>query len=306
MIMCQRIKILGFIFLFNYSFSQIKLINKDTLKTEYFNCNPKIIKSFVYKKQYMTMPYHGQELFVEYDSVCSTKQKQKLIYAETYSDKFRFFKDSLIIRNWNMNNSEIYFRMHIYLKSKKYDNLLISTIYNRENLLCKVLTVAKPDSISFDYSKIYVHNEFKETKLTGSQTYNLGNDRYVDLEFNEKNYIEKLRYFITKNEELVVTFSNFYIPKEYGFFRYLNNIKQSRFGTWYTYFENGKLSSEGEYSSSKFEPNGKEYDIRKTGKWIYYTENGCIDREEIWDDGVLINPINSTNKKATKKEKKKK
>jgi hypothetical protein len=251
----------------------------------------------------MTMTHLGEELFVRYDSICSAKQKQKLIYAESSNDKFLFFKDSLIIRNWNMNNSESHFRMQIYLKSKKYDNLTISIIYNRKNLLCSQLTISKPDSISFDSSKIYVQNDFDDIKLTGSQRYNLANNRYISLEFNELNIIDNLHYFINNNEELVVKFSGFYIPKEYGFFRYSNNIKQSRFGTWYTYFENSKLSSEGAYSGSKFEANGKEYDIKKTGKWVYYTKQGCIDKEETWDNGVLIYPTNPTKKKVTKKKK---
>ena len=255
----------------------------------------------------MTMPHQGEELFVQYDSICSTKQKQKLIYAESSNDKFLFFKDSLIIKNWDLHNSGYqyrnYFKMHIHLKSKLYDNLNISIIYNRENLLSIQLTISKPDSISFGTSKIYFQNNFKDTKLTGSQTYKLDSNRYISLEFNELNIIDNLHYFINKNEELVVKFSGFYIPKEYGFFRYSNNIKQSRFGIWYTYFENGKLSSEGAYSDSKFEANGKEYDIKKTGKWVYYTKQGCIDKEETWDNGILIYPTNPTKKKVTKKKK---
>ncbi len=290
---------------FNFNYCQFKLINSDTINTDFYGNKKEIIKSFKYRRQFTTTQT-GEPLVLFLDSICNThKQKQKVIYGESYNKKYSFYRDSLIIRNWNLRDSPIknknYFEINIYLKSKEYDNLGISIMYNRNDTLSRRLLIFKPDPVSFYCAKYISDTNFEDSKLLSSSGYKITDNSGLYLYFNKKNSIEKLEYTLDDKRLLCIKFFGFYIPIEYGFRNY--NDKMSRIGTWYTYFENGKLSSEGEYCGSKFEANGKEYDIKKTGKWVYYTNQGCIDKEETWDNGVLIYPTNKTKKKVTKKKK---
>lgn len=296
----KNINYLLILLLSNYCLAQVKLFSNDTLHTKFYNYKSKLIKSFIYKKQYVTSQT-GNELFVLYDSICDlVNQKQKLIYSEDYSRKYFYYKDSLIIRNWDMHDTSIkyknYFELSLYLKSKKYENLIISIYYNRNDSLCSRLYISKPDSLSFYTDKIYFDNNFKDTQLTDYQSYKLNNNSNIYFYVNKKNSIDKLYYDFGNNKTLFISFSGFFIPKEYGFRDSRNN---TRIGEWYNYDEKGKLKSQGKYSSSNFDNKGNEININKTGEWIYYTKEGCIDKVENWKNGML-------NTEETQKRQKKK
>jgi hypothetical protein len=288
-----------------FCFSQIQLWDNDTIKTDFYDVNKNIIKGFTYKKQFITKNT-GEKMLVLFDSICeNNSKKNRIIYGETTFDKYYFYRDSLIIRNWNLRNSTLEHKKHfflsIYLKSKKYKNLKISIYYNLKDSLIGRVVVAKPDSLNF-YTKDYLSDiRFDETKLKSPFICNVLDNSFLNVYFNKNNFIEQLYYDINKEQILHITFQKFYIPKEYGFRKSTNN---ERIGVWYTYYQNGKVSSEGEYSGSEFDSNGNEINIKKTGKWIYYTEQGCIEKEEVWSNGVLISPIPIIKRTKTKRNKK--
>jgi hypothetical protein len=68
---------------------------------------------------------------------------------------------------------------------------------------------------------------------------------------------------------------------------YCNGNKMNEFvnvgydweGPFTTWFENGQMESNGHYSKTK-----------KQGKWQYWDENGKFIKEELYKDGVLLNP----------------
>ncbi len=272
----------------SFCYSQIKLINSDTTKTKYYNYKNRAIKSFTYKKQYVTSQT-GESMYVLLDSVCKPSQPQRIIFAESLNRNYFYYPDSLIIRNWNLHSTPIenknYFKLDILLKSKNFKNLGISFMYNRKDSLCTRIQVTKPDSLTYYTREVYFDMSFHDTKLKPNLSYKINNNSFLDIYINDKNFVKELFYEIDDHKTLKITFTGFYIPHEYGF---IDTQNRKRFGNWFSYHDNGKLSSIGSYSGNDFDTKGNEINIKKTGKWIYFNRQGCIDKEENWQDGKLI------------------
>lgn len=61
-----------------------------------------------------------------------------------------------------------------------------------------------------------------------------------------------------------------------------------RVGPYKEWYENGNLKTEGQY----VEPEKHGYRTIKTGRWIYYDENGKLVKEEWYEDDKLVKTVN--------------
>ena len=160
--------------------------------------------------------------------------------------------------------------------------------YDKDSLVNRIV-VSKIDSTSYKTYRTYLAQDYKiATSFVGDFIYQSDNNFSLHISFIDKFNMNYVVYRESEVFSVYVKFLKNNIPNIYGHY----NLK-GRTGIWYTYYENGRLSSEGEYSGSDFDSNGNEINIKKTGKWVYYTNQGCVEKEEIWDNGKLISPDRS-------------
>ena len=297
--------------IFNYS--QVKLNDiksTDTINTKFYKNGQ--IKSFVLKKQFLTNR-HGEKMTVFLDSTCKNTKQQKIIKNETidlsnWDNLIEHYNDSITLfnryyryyRNPKLDNVKNDFSVKI--NSRDCPQVSITVSIDKDSLVKRVL-ISKNFANSYTTEKYYNDLYFKSISLEKHFDYIIENNNYLTVDFYRKSFIKEIKYQYISGEKIKIKLIKFYLnnkPKEYG--HYYNT--SGRTGIWYTYYENGRVSSEGEYFGSEFDSNGNEINIKKTGKWIYYTKQGCVEKEEVWDKGVLISPTPIIKKTKTKKNKK--
>ncbi len=255
---------------------------------------------------------YGAKLRVLYDSVCNYTIGDKLFEKEHITGDVngnysrRYYKDSLVIVRMISNTydkDKIF--TQIYFNLKKDKPVEIFFLATRDSLVTK-LQIGQPTKNTYSTARSFDYKEFK-TPTSLSNLELTSDNRYFRISFYEKYYINEIVYKWLKDDNkdsVRGTYISFYkgnLPKEYG--QYIPPI--GRMGKWYTYHKNGKLASEGNYCGNKVDKSGNEYDIKKIGHWIYYSNEGCIEKEETWDNGVLIEPQPPKAKKSPKPKRKK-
>jgi len=298
-----------FLFLSVTCFSQRTGIQGKTDKVNYYK--DRQISYVEYKHEYLST--NGKSVFIYYDSVCSKTQKQRVTrhyihFDDGHSIKRNYYYDSLVTINrdsriyterkngvrdsiiLNMDNN-----YYSVILDGKVNPLQISFSYDKDSLV-NSLYISKPDSISYKNAKIYLAQKYNiPTSFQDEFTYHSDDKFSLLINFIDKFRMDFLIYYLN-DYKIYVTFYKDNSPKDYGYYTNLG-----RTGTWYRYRENGKLLSKGEYSGSKFNEYGTEYDVKKTGKWLYYNKYGCVEKEEEWNNGVLLNDSTQKEKKMRKK-----
>lgn len=273
----------------------IAQVNLHTLKANDTCCSRYYkdgqLKYFELNNQYLT---HRDGMYMEVylDSVCDIDKQEQSIKKNVVEDNnwrrsIFHYKDSISIYFLDRFKLPIYKNKNCFgIILHNYGNLGLYVEYNND-LLVNRFSVQKVVEGKYNNEIYYSDLYFNLTSLEKSFSFTTVNNNYLYLDFSTKFFLKELRYFYNHNGNDMVLWVNFFDknkPKEYG---NIDSVK-GRTGKWYSYYENGKLKSEGEYSGSKFKRD-EEFDIKKTGKWIYYTNEGCIDYQEIWEDGILKN-----------------
>jgi antitoxin component YwqK of YwqJK toxin-antitoxin module len=281
--------------LFFLSCISVKSQTKDTTQTSFYKDGQ--IMSYIIKSNYT----HNNNMYVLLDSICDKqRQKQRIIRQSTFdsnnwnNDMF-YYKDSLMINYRYGFKRKPYIgitEFHLLFLSKEKKNIGIDIEFNKDSLVTRIL-IYKPKVNKLEIDKYYSDFNTNPTSMKANLQLIIDSDNSLNIEFLEKNILKNISYFhkdINDDDNFFKTIILFYKnnnPKEYGDFQ----KKIGRKGKWYTYYENGKLSSAGEYNGSVFDSNGNEVNNLKTGKWVYYTEQGCIDKEENWENGKLISRL---------------
>src|SRR5690606_31201398 len=187
------------------------------------------------------------------------------------------YRDSVALLYEDRFKLKIYEGKQVFqLILHNYDNLGLYIDYN-EDLSVNRLLIHKVRDGKYENDKYYTDLNFNRISLDKKHEFRLPDDNLLRVEFSKNLYIKRLMYFHDTKGEQKVFAMNFYEenrPKEYGNI----DLKKGRVGKWYTYYKNGKLESEGTYSGSTLKDD-VESDLKKEGKWIYYTLWGCIDYE---------------------------
>lgn len=277
------------------SFGQLNISSlkpKDSCCTAFYKDGQ--IKRFFLKEQFAIRGY-SQGIWINFDSVCNRLKQSQNIVSQTLEDnnsnvKVLHYKDSVAILY------EDNFRLPIYRDLKQLEIILHNCnntgllLEYDEKALTKRFLIFKLVNGRYQNEKYYSNLYFNSISLENNFQFRLPNDDYITVDFYKNYYIKSIRYSSQKNNTMFsISFHLGNKPNEYGYY----NSEKGRFGKWYTYYENGKLQSEGEYSGSKFKydekyKEHKEYDINKDGEWIYYTQKGCIEKEEFWKSGKLV------------------
>ncbi len=244
--------------------------------------------------------YNGK-LSLYYDSICDYKNKAEKLFARRHmvidpNGRYirTYYRDSLvrIFQEQSFTYFKDEIRYHIYMNLNKMPLTVFIQATKKDTLATK-FSISEPDTLKyrvhkmFDYKQFNIPTEFDNLELNRK-------DRFVRISFYDKVFMKEILYKWLKDEDGKVlggTYLSFYrgnFPKEYGHYQ----PPHGRMGMWYTYYKNGLLKSEGEYSGSKFDDFGNEIHLRKTGKWIYYSKKGCVENVEIWNDGKLIETKN--------------
>ena len=288
------------IFYCSHFYSQTNPVNTDYYKNGG-------IKHIFFKNDWI---HPANTVDVYYDSLCAKKDKSHRIIdsAKGWIKESRFFlRDStIILKHFGKTFNDLYgisFDIAIY----EPNHISIYLNITKDSLIDRIGVQRCKDDIDFPLrmGKTLLWTEYsKPTEIKELNPVLLDNDLGdLIVSFYSKYFIKRIIYrrknFKNKNE---------FLNTEYLFYNN-NKIKQhgtylfgfGRIGKWYTYYENGKLSSEGEYSGSEFGSNGIEFNIKKTGKWFYYSEKGCINKEEKWNNGVLVNEETQKRQKKIKK-----
>jgi hypothetical protein len=277
------------LFIWNSTFGQINIINlkpSDSCCTSFYKDGQ--IKSFFLKEQFVTRGY-SQGMWIFYDSVCDrTKQSQNIISniaKDNNSDiEILHYRDSIAVLYENNFKLAIYKdRKQVEILLHKCNNTGLLLEYNDKSRINRFLVHRLVDG-RYQNEEYYSDLYFNSVSLDKKFEFRLADNIYLSVDFYSNFYIKSIHYVLQESNDIfVIYFYSENRPNKYGHY----NTQIGRTGKWYTYYENGKLQSEGEYSGSKFEYD-KEYDVRKNNKWIYYTVQGCIEKEEFWDNGKLI------------------
>ncbi|SHF34554.1 hypothetical protein SAMN05444377_10720 [Flavobacterium fontis] len=267
--------------------------NKEITQTSFYEDGQ--IKSYILKSNYT----HNENMYVLFDSICDKKkQKQRIVRQCTFdsnnwNNDMYYYKDSLMVYyryGFKRKPSIGLTEYNILFLSKEKKSIGIDIEFNKDSLISRVL-IYKPKHKKLEIDKIYSDFHTDPIAMKGSYLLIIDDETSIEINFLKKNIIKNISYYsdlTSDDNDFLRTYVLFHEnnkPKEYGDFRY----KVGRVGKWYTYYVNGQLESEGEYCGSEIDYNGNEFNLKKDGKWTYYTQQGCIDKEENWDKGKLIN-----------------
>jgi hypothetical protein len=289
---------------------QEKKYPKDLTGTLYFKDGQ--IREKIYYREYFST--NGGKLRILYDSVCDIiKQKQREIIHYTSDNnwdlKREYFKDSLVrIHHYNLKNQNTgSSSVEVLFNLKEKAPLSLSFLIDKDSLVYSFY-ITEPNEFDYNSKRTFFSQDFdKPISLTNDFNLKIDNERDLFVKFIDKSFIKYLIYSWKKklDNEIIdintfISFYKFNQPKEYGYYY----PPFGRKGMWYTYYEDGNLCTEGEYSGSEYDKFGmNEINIKKTGNWIYYSKDGCIEKEEYWENGVLISSTQSATEKKSKKNK---
>lgn len=249
------------------------------------------IKSIRFKNDWV---YKANTVDVYYASICRDKSKTLRIAdsAKGWIKEARhFYRDStFVVKDFGKSFAELG-GVTFIIESYEAKHLSIYLKITKDSLIDRVAIQRSSDNLDFPYRKgktIYWLDLNIPTEISELQPVNLDvPDGSISMKFYRKYFVKEIRYSRCKDKRnFLHTVYQFYID---------NKLKQQgtylvgfgRKGKWYSYYENGRLFSEGEYDGSVFNERGEEISSKKNKKWVYYTEDGCIEKEEIWQKGLL-------------------
>jgi antitoxin component YwqK of YwqJK toxin-antitoxin module len=252
------------------------------------------VKSVFFKNDWV---HKSNTVDVYYDLLCDNKEKNIRVADSAkgwIKEARRFYKDStFILQNFGGTFSELK-GISFHLESYELNHISIYFGIEKDSLINKVSVKRSADNADFPlrtYKTLCWMEYKKPTEIKELSPIHL-DDEYsaLGIKFYNKYFVEEIIYsrpdYKNKNRFLNTQYL-FYLDnkmKQQG--TYL--VGYGRTGRWYVYYENGRVSTTGDYCGSEFDSKGQEIGTKKTGKWIYYTKQGCVEREENWDNGVLI------------------